>query len=382
MVSASQAENIMFVDIIFVSLLWGGSFVLFWSTLRELLTASSPSKRMVALVLALFSISTTGVVANLFGIVSAHKMVDALEARNIVTPPDSDNNPAIDWEKYTSPAVKLTAYAAYLTCVVLADAVLVYRCFRVWRSKRVIILPSFLWTGLLVAAVGTQVFATLSTYAKNRTVIEKGWFIFFLCMSLSTNLLTTGFLAYKIYRMDRGTAEFRPTSSFLKTVLRVILESGIIYSVTLVVGIALCIADSPYQKIPNDTIIIVIPITFYLIILRLGQARHANVDGTASSLAFKTSASYTFRTRAASNATVASFGPGPATRSFIIQCPSPTQTRARSTSTVTFTHSYVHPSKDGAGRPGTGSTTATGSTILDPCAVPPVPSLNKYMVVG
>ncbi|KAL0575807.1 hypothetical protein V5O48_006161 [Marasmius crinis-equi] len=78
------------------------------------------------------------------------------------------------------------------------------------------------------------------------------------------------------------------STPFIRRIGIVILESGIIYSVFLVVSIVMCLTNVPYRKIFVDMVNNIIPITFYLIILRLGQAHGIDPDcqGLESGLVF------------------------------------------------------------------------------------------------
>ena len=73
-------------------------------------------------------------------------------------------------------------------------------------------------------------------------------------MSLVTTLVTTGMLAYKIYKVDREVTGYRLSPSILRTIIRIIIESGIIYAVALVLSIVLTAISAPYQKIAVDSV--------------------------------------------------------------------------------------------------------------------------------
>jgi len=96
-----------------------------------------------------------------------------------------------------------------------------------------------------------------------------GWATSFFSISLAQNIITTCLIVYRIWRVNMDVAR-GPGSRSLWPVISVILESGAIYSSTLLVLLATYASGSFAQYIALDMLVPIIGITFNLIIVRVG----------------------------------------------------------------------------------------------------------------
>lgn len=62
--------------------------------------------------------------------------------------------------------------------------------------------------------------------------------------TLATNALATGLIAYRIWSVDHSAGKFRQTKSTLKPVMAAVIESGAIYSLTLVILLGVYLSHS------------------------------------------------------------------------------------------------------------------------------------------
>ncbi|KAF9261824.1 hypothetical protein L218DRAFT_474203 [Marasmius fiardii PR-910] len=271
-------STLVFVDVILESGLYGISLILFMSTLKELFLMSCNRWNMVILTLAFFILSTLGFTTDIYNVITTSKI--------IISSPTL--TPAMAW--YLAPHVsKILGFFAYTAAALLADGVVLFRCYRLCRSKKVLILPGILWLGLLVSSVGNLVIsASFKLPTQEQRSLQRIWFTIFLSLSLSTNLIGTGLLAYAICSIDAAGRPHRSRlfSPAATTVLRVVVESGLIYSVFLVTAIVSCVFKSSTQKIFTSLAVSMVPITFYLIIIRLGRARREDNIASSSSIIF------------------------------------------------------------------------------------------------
>ncbi|PFH49415.1 hypothetical protein AMATHDRAFT_4931 [Amanita thiersii Skay4041] len=167
-----------------------------------------------------------------------------------------------------------------------ADAVLIYRCYVVWQKLWVVVIPSILWIGTAIAASHT-VWSISQPIVQGETIylLEVGrWVLSFYSLALVTNIIATGLLAYKIWVVNRAAfrisfdlttregARQRRKSS-LHSLLLVILECGALYSLSLIVMITVYTTKSNSAYLVVDLIGQIIPITFYVIIIRAAMAR-------------------------------------------------------------------------------------------------------------
>ena len=81
------------------------------------------------------------------------------------------------------------------------------------------------------------------------------WVISFYTTTLAMNLLSTILLAFCIWNIDRRVSHIRSTKGPLRPVLRVVLDSGLLYSVTLVAALACFTAQSTAVYVIWDMVI-------------------------------------------------------------------------------------------------------------------------------
>ncbi|KAK1235893.1 hypothetical protein PQX77_000865 [Marasmius sp. AFHP31] len=124
MISLPESNAITFLEVVSVSLLYGISLVLFFSTVLELLRAHHANKNMLLIALMFFILSTVAAATNCYGIITAHEKVDELRDE---APPQMPvgPNPVVEWYKYTPLPVLVISYITYTSSAVLADGVLV-----------------------------------------------------------------------------------------------------------------------------------------------------------------------------------------------------------------------------------------------------------------
>ncbi|KAI0056326.1 hypothetical protein BV25DRAFT_1814183 [Artomyces pyxidatus] len=151
------------------------------------------------------------------------------------------------------------------------DAVVIYRCYIVWQSIYVIILPFLMLLGVAVTAAG-------SVYACSRATLVQGgiffentdqWITSFYAATLSTNMLSTLLLAYRIWSIGRR-ATSRQSSATLTSVLCIVIDAGVLYSVTLLSALLAFVYKSNGQFVILDMITPIISIAFYMVIIRIG----------------------------------------------------------------------------------------------------------------
>ncbi|KAJ7585292.1 hypothetical protein C8J56DRAFT_950300 [Mycena floridula] len=127
-------------------------------------------------------------------------------------------------------ALSLALKVLFLVSNLLADTILIYRCYLVWgRNRRVIILPALGYICTIVF-FGVQ-FASDST-AGLAAVIA------FLAATFVTNLITVGLTAGRIWWIARKSRALLglTTKRRYSTAIAVVLESGIVYPVMLFAG--------------------------------------------------------------------------------------------------------------------------------------------------
>ena len=80
------------------------------------------------------------------------------------------------------------------------------------------------------------------------------WITSFYATTLATNLLSTILLAYRIWSIDQRLAHVRSRSSQLRPLLEVVIDSGLLYSVTLITALSCFVAASTGQYVVLDMV--------------------------------------------------------------------------------------------------------------------------------
>ncbi|KAF9479542.1 hypothetical protein BDN70DRAFT_688951 [Pholiota conissans] len=164
-------------------------------------------------------------------------------------------------------------FLIYITSNVIADSLVIYRCHAVWnRSKRVIILPCFLL--ICGSACGYGFIAVSKEEYRFRKLL-----VAFLFTTVTLNLLVTVLMAGRIWWIARKARSILGPglSSKYNTMIGIIVESGVIYSIYVVLDVVFpdLILDAGLAQ--------VVGIVPTLIIVQIGLGRNAtDVDTSAS----------------------------------------------------------------------------------------------------
>ncbi|KAF6745784.1 hypothetical protein DFP72DRAFT_781176, partial [Ephemerocybe angulata] len=158
-----------------------------------------------------------------------------------------------------------------------ADALVIYRCFVIWGdSYYAILLPT------LLLSLSFGIGATFLAWSKNAAAVPFPVISIILKiiypLNLAQNILTTGLISYKIYaqhRLSRATGMFQgPKNGInLLTVVRIVIESALIYTAQQFVLLVLLLMDSPGQTVLHSTTVPSIGIIFTLMAIRTHFAR-------------------------------------------------------------------------------------------------------------
>ncbi|KAF9013841.1 hypothetical protein BDZ89DRAFT_1142419 [Hymenopellis radicata] len=157
--------------------------------------------------------------------------------------------------------------------IVIVDAVLVYRCWVVYlHSFKVICLPAALWLGTT---------ATVMYYVYNTVALRVGTPVdtarlehaleTILSLTIVQNIVSTGLIAARIWRIDRESARFRTRrteTSHLQTVMRIVIESGLLCTLSALCSFISFWTDKNAGYIASDAEIQLVSIAYNLIIIR------------------------------------------------------------------------------------------------------------------
>ncbi|KAJ7090891.1 hypothetical protein B0H15DRAFT_248601 [Mycena belliarum] len=180
--------------------------------------------------------------------------------------------------------VSLLDNTIYGVQTLIGDAVVIYRCYIVWDRVDVIMLPSMAWA----ASLGILIYI-LNSFAHG--TISGNKILIFYATTLSANLSATCLLAFRIWKADRDAQKHNSPHSSLRPLLIVIMESGALYSMTLIMALITIIHFLPMEYVVNSIIPAVISITFNMIFIRVGLARnHEDIQAGNDGKSFPLSA--------------------------------------------------------------------------------------------
>ncbi|KAJ6500617.1 hypothetical protein C8R45DRAFT_820144 [Mycena sanguinolenta] len=255
------------------SLLYGFSLLMFIATLVILLRGqpwAQVNRPMLVVACCLFILSTI------------HLAVD-INRLNIGLILDRNTYPNGPSAFFANPSENTFVFknAVYSFQTVLGDGVVIYRCYKVWKSVWVIIFPCMLWVGVagkfFVTAAGSVYSCTrpASTDTADIFVKELGqWITAFYSMTFSCNLVATALLATRLYMIHRGVRHSRVGNGRTMGILLIIVDAGALYSMTLLAALITFALKTNGQYVVLDMVTPIISIAFYMVIVRVGIARH------------------------------------------------------------------------------------------------------------
>lgn len=158
----------------------------------------------------------------------------------------------------------------------LGDGVVIYRCYVVWQTVWVIILPSMLWCGVAVTG-GYSIYSVSHTTSVSRKVFSlatRRWISAFSALTIVTNLLSSGLLAYRIWEIERNVANSRSTKITTTSILRVVMDAAILYSIALLCTLITLVCSNAGPLVMMELLTPIISIVFYMIIIRIAMGKN------------------------------------------------------------------------------------------------------------
>ncbi|KAI0652663.1 hypothetical protein C8Q79DRAFT_1005830 [Trametes meyenii] len=271
----SAAESKL-VSIFVQSILYGLYAALFVLTTNALLwkrPAGYPLRTdMLVISLLMFVIATTHVATNFSRIILA-----------FVIHANAPGGPAAFFNQLSN-FTQMFGSTLYVAQTLLGDAMVLYRCYLVWeRRVWVVAFPGVLLLGSTATGVGIlYAFDRVDPQASIFVVQLGHWITAFFSMTFSTNVICTSLVAYRIWAINRTHLSFRHRA--LRPAMILIVESGALYSATLLALLVLYNADSWFQYVILDAVSPIVGIVFSAIMLRIATGMSTIEGGTALAL--------------------------------------------------------------------------------------------------
>jgi hypothetical protein len=160
----------------------------------------------------------------------------------------------------------------YTMQTMVGDGMVIYRCYVVWQSVWIVIVPSLLWFGITVCG-SIAVYSVSQVTSEGANIFAKAtgqWITAFYAMTLASNLWSSGFLAYRIWSMERNVSAIRTSRrGSMMPIVRVLADAAILYSVTLLSALVCFVEANNGQYVILDMIMPIISIAFYMVIIRM-----------------------------------------------------------------------------------------------------------------
>ncbi|KAJ7484644.1 hypothetical protein FB451DRAFT_1233036 [Mycena latifolia] len=179
----------------------------------------------------------------------------------------------------------------YNVQTLLGDGFIIYRLYQTWGRNKFIAFPFFLcFLASIATAIGVNVTQTLRK--PNQSIFSGAlhdWPLAFFIMTFIVNVGCTSLIAYRIWAVNRQTKMLNVGT--LVPVAVVIVESGLIYSIAVVIDLALYLSNSGAYKIVQDTLMQIIGLVFCGIIASMGLGlSNSTKDDPAAGRSTKASA--------------------------------------------------------------------------------------------
>ncbi|KAG0702262.1 hypothetical protein DFH29DRAFT_508952 [Suillus ampliporus] len=160
-------------------------------------------------------------------------------------------------------------HALYVVQTLLADGMVIYRCYVVWQSIWVIILPSMLWCSVAVTGVGAVYSVSQADSGNIFARALAKWVTAFFASTIATNLLSSGILAYRIWMIQRSVSTARTTKSTVMPIVRVLVDAAILYSAVLFSALITFVVGNNGQDAVVDMAMPIMSIAFYMVLIRI-----------------------------------------------------------------------------------------------------------------
>jgi len=273
-----------FIGIVFTAILYGLYCLIFGLYWRIQLKRAERSKGIL-----LYALTTN------FILCTAYFIIGIIQVQFLITTMVLQENSlgsAVDW-------LTIAANSLYTAIDFISQAILIYRCWIMWRQPLVMVFPCLFTLAFLATALTTLGFQ-IRAVADNRDV--PGWYLSavtaFFFVSLGANALDTGLIVFKIISVYHDIRGLHPTYSRpgsvygsasgqrdLYPLISILVESGLI---TLVAQLAQSImykfASAAFPLVGGVVVMLYgISMTAVLVRVELGVSYDHNTSRTANS---------------------------------------------------------------------------------------------------
>ncbi|KAF9529971.1 hypothetical protein CPB83DRAFT_764354 [Crepidotus variabilis] len=207
------------------------------------------------------------------------------------------NGDPIDDFNDSSYWLNVVSMGCYVAQIFVGDAVLLFRCWIVYqRTWIVVILPMILWLATTACGI-TTIYIEATINSAGKLLNSKNLLPFItsmLCLTLATNVLTTtsrsfphsviclnvALIVLRIWGIRRNLTGIYTPHYPLTNLLVVLIESGLMYTLSILILFGLYMASNNGQYGVSDAVVQIIGITFNLVITSVDRKESSNRSTT------------------------------------------------------------------------------------------------------
>ncbi|KAJ7585094.1 hypothetical protein C8J56DRAFT_142259 [Mycena floridula] len=288
---ALTLEVIQLIAVFVSSLIQGAYWVSVPASLRCLLW-NDRSKRLRSLQnihwLLLLATTAIFIASSLALFLGMYRSVSALILYSDPTSSATAFKNVSDW-------INIVKSVCVYTTIFFGDGILIYRCWVVFNRQYIFIaFPALLWVADAVCAV-VLIWIQATVTAKSLVNVGKlkPFLTAYTALTIPLNVITTSMIVLRIWHVDRANAKFRSERrSTLKHVMRMLIESGLLYTATAIATFACYLSGSDAFYIATSIQAPVTGIAMNLILIRAhGQSKDEyTVPGTSTGMQFLSAA--------------------------------------------------------------------------------------------
>ncbi|OCH85478.1 hypothetical protein OBBRIDRAFT_739850 [Obba rivulosa] len=150
------------------------------------------------------------------------------------------------------------------------NIVKIYRCWIVYERRWLAVaLPILLWTA---SAVVSTIFMVLAVVTKSSSGVNAmsltPWVAASFSITVVLNIITTSLITIRIWNVSKAIRPYIVGQNKVVYVVRIIIESGLLYTLTAIIMLATSVAKTNADYIPGDVLVQMTGIAFNLIIIR------------------------------------------------------------------------------------------------------------------
>ncbi|EGN94411.1 hypothetical protein SERLA73DRAFT_188288 [Serpula lacrymans var. lacrymans S7.3] len=245
-------------------ILYGFSLLMFFGITWELTRRSNSyarNKPMIIVACLLLVINTAHII---LGIVRLEE--------GLVSHQKAKGGPLAYFED-TESQISIVRDSLYLIQNLLGIGVVIRSCYVVWQSLLIIAFPVVTWCGVLAAGSGYARASITSTSSGSTGFFSTrtgSWMTAYYVCTLVSSFSSTALLAYRLWAIDHHIATRK---TFLLALLRIITDTGLLYSITLLVVFLCFITQNRGQYVLLDMVMPIISITSYMIMVRTAMTK-------------------------------------------------------------------------------------------------------------